>query len=345
MEKIDFILPWVDPTDPVWQYEKKQHEKKYNLDQTDSNSPARYRDIEILKFVLRSIEKNCPWFNKIYIITAGHFPIWLDINSDKLELIKHSDLYFNKSHLPTFNSNSIEMNLAKLNQISDKFVYMNDDLVIMNPLKESRFFKNNKPVDFLCHGWMKRGYLFSKIRKIDTFVSSVNNNLHLINKKMSPRNLSNNLLFDSSYSLKNKISNFIFLRLLNRYLWLEHWHHPQPYMKKTIIDVYNEFSNEMMECSKNKFRSMSDLNPYLYRYWALTSGNFYPDKKNDGLVKNISSIDELDKIINTLSKRNDINFVCFNDSIHLTDTNFLKIKNTLHSFLLSKFPEPSSFEK
>lgn len=342
MEKIDFVLPWVNGNDPKWKNLKKSYLLKKD---DDSNSDARFRDFDTLKFVLRSIEKNCPWYNKIYLITEGHIPEWLEIHHEKIKHITHTELYFNKSDLPVFNSSSIEMNLSNIEELSDNFIYLNDDLIIMNSLDSTRFFKNNLPVDFISHGWLARKKLFSKIRKIDTWINSLNNNLDLINSTFPPTKLDNSFLFDKSYSFSTKVSNFLCKYVYKRYLWLEHWHHPQPYKKKTLLDVYNKFNSHMALCSKNRFRNNNDLTQYICRYWHLSNGDFYPEKYNDAIIANIDSMQTLNKLINTFNntKRN-TNFICFNDSINMNDTEYDKVKAALSSFLYSNFPEPASFE-
>ena len=341
MEKIDFVLPWVDGNDINWQNKKEY----YNPVKSSENNASRYRDMGTLRYVLRSIEKNCPWFNKIYLITEGHYPSWLNIEHEKIVLVTHDELYFDKSHLPIFSSSSIEMNLANLKDLSEKFVYLNDDTVIIREIEPTRFFKDGKPVDFLSHGWIPRNKLFGKLRRMDAWVHSINNNLSLINKKFAPINLKNDYLYHPSYGIKTKISNFLLKNVYKKFIWLEHWHHPIPYLKSTLQEVYNEFKNEMMQCSKNRFRSNNDLTQYIYRYWQLASGEFYPYKYNDGLIANIDSIKTLEKLIARVENEKNINFVCFNDDLNLTDDEFEKVTIILKSFLDEYFPNKASFEE
>ncbi len=75
MSEIDFVITWVDPSDTQWYSEKQKYSYEYNL---DMNSEARYRNWEILKYWFRSVEKNAPWVNKVYFITEGHVPKWLN---------------------------------------------------------------------------------------------------------------------------------------------------------------------------------------------------------------------------------------------------------------------------
>jgi len=344
VDKIDFVLPWVDGDEPKWKKIRKEY-KNSNTNEKDSNSNARFRDMETLKYTLRAIEQNCPWYNKIFLITKGYYPEWLDVDHEKIELISEEELFIDKSHLPVFSSVAIEMNLVNLKNLSEKFIYMNDDFIIFNKIKPSRFFVDDKPVDFLSHNVIPRNKLFEIIKGRDTWIHSINNVLKLFNNKFIPLELENKYLYHQSYSTLDKINNYFLKHIYKKIIWINHWHHPQPLLKQTLKDVYREFSVEMMESSKNKFRSNTDLNQYMYRYWHLIKGEFYPSKYDDAIIANIDSFEVLQKIIRELNLNHNINFLCFNDSIDLSETEYEKVKTELRNFLEKHFPEKASFER
>ena len=135
--KIDFVLPWVDGNDKAWQEEKN----KYSGKKTDSgNCPERYRDWEQLKYWFRGVEKYANWVNKIFFVTCGQKPEWLNEKNEKLVLIEHSD-YIPKEYLPTFSSHTIELNMNRIPGLSEQFVYFNDDVFIINEVKKNDFFE------------------------------------------------------------------------------------------------------------------------------------------------------------------------------------------------------------
>jgi hypothetical protein len=338
--KIDFVLPWVDGNDPIWQKE----ETHYFSQKTGTEGSFRYRNMGTLKYVLRSIEKNCPWYNKIHLITCGHFPEWLDINHPKINLVTHEELYFDKTHLPVFSSSSIEMNLPNLREVSEQFIYLNDDTIIFNTVGIERFFQYGKPIDFLSHGWLPRNKLFAKLRGMDTWVHSLNNNLRLINKKFAPLKFEKKYLYHPTYDIKNKFSNFLLQNLYKKFIWIEHWHHPQAYLKSSLKEVYTEFKQEMMVCSANKFRSNNDLTQYIYRYWQLATGDYIPYKFNDAMAINIDSKYHLIKLIEMVKKNKTYKFVCLNDSPKLSDYEFEKVKKITNEFLNEKFSDKAAFE-
>jgi len=342
--KIDFVLPWVDGSDPQWQQRRTEHQP-YNTLSKDANANARFRDMETLKYVLRAIETNCPWYNKIYLITEGHSPAWLRTEHPNIELVRHQDLFIDKSHLPVFNSVAIEMNLVNLKGLSETFVYMNDDFVIWNKLDPSRFFVDGKPVDFLSHSAIPRNRLFGLFKKRDSWIHSLNNVLKLYNQKFAPLQLESRTLYHESYRLSDKVNNFLLQHLFKRLIWLNHWHHPQPLRRETLEAVYTTFKDEMMRSSQNRFRANSDLNQYMYRYWHLIKGDFHPYRHDDDLIANLDAMSILETLIERLEKSDDINFVCFNDSVHLNDTEYDAVKQKLTQFLEAHFPNKASFEK
>ena len=140
MNKIDFVVTWVDGSDEKWLKEKN----KYKADKNQDASNTRYRDYEIIKYFFRSVEKYAPWVNKIYFITWGHVPKWLNSKNPKLVIVKHKD-FIPKKYLPTFNSCAIELNMHRIKDLSETFVYFNDDMVLNNYTKEKDFFENGYP--------------------------------------------------------------------------------------------------------------------------------------------------------------------------------------------------------
>ena len=314
-----------------------------NHNAKDHSTETHFRDMHTLKYVLRSIEKHCPWYHQIYIITTGHYPDWLNISHLKIKLITHEELYIDKTHLPIFNSSSIEMNLVNIKGLSEKFVYLNDDTIIWKPIEKSRFFKDDKPIDFFHHAWIPRNKIFGILKGRDTWIHSLNNNIKLINKKVPKIN--NMQYYHNSYSLKQKISNFLQKNIYKKLFWINHWHHPQPYIKNTLKEVYANYNQEMLISSHNRFRENNDLTQYIYRYWHLVTGNFEPFFHNDGLVVKISSFKYLKKMIPRIEQSKHINFICFNDQMSNVDANeFQKTTNFLETYLENIFPDKASFE-
>ena len=110
----------------------------------DAHGENRFKDKDELKYSLRSVEKYLSWIRNIYIVTNGQIPNWLNLNDSKIKIINHSDLFTNQSHLPTFNSAAIESHLHRINGLSKKFIYLNDDFLFGARVYLEDFYSRSK---------------------------------------------------------------------------------------------------------------------------------------------------------------------------------------------------------
>ena len=136
---IDFVVTWVETYDPEREYYRQLYD-------SSGNGKNRYTDNGELKYTLRSICKNCPWFNKIYIVVKdGQKPGFINFDSEKITLVNHSQI-IPKEHLPTFNSITIEQYIHKIPNLCSHYIYLNDDVFIYRKTQKSTFFNNGIPM-------------------------------------------------------------------------------------------------------------------------------------------------------------------------------------------------------
>lgn len=342
MEKIDIVIPWVDSTDPQWLKDKNSYLGFVEEPNTDLDKY--YRDWNTLLFVFRGIDKFMPWVNKVYFLTYGHIPKWLNIASSKLVILKHSDFFLDKATLPVFNSDAIEMNLLGIDQLSEQFIYFNDDTLVLKPVSPERFFRDGKPVDYLIQDIPRGGFLYKKFRSNDTYADIVLNSVHPLNSFYPKRNLlesNKECFYHPSYHLIDKIRNFIF-NCFSNYDWIKVNHSPQPILKSSINECYKLFPDILKETSYSKFRRYSDVCHYIYRNLSLVKGDFYPYNFYDSFCLVLSSYKRFEKELPIVDC---VTFLCANDSEKLSKSDFIKIKPLLEEKLLSILPEKSSFEK
>ena len=142
---VDAVYTWVDGEDPAWLESKRRTEAEVAGVEYhgEANHAARFRSRDELKYSLRSLEMYAPWFRKIFIVTAGQVPDWLDTSNPKIQLIDHKDIYPESGFLPTFNSNSIISRLHHIEGLSEHYVYINDDVFFGRALSKDRFFLPN----------------------------------------------------------------------------------------------------------------------------------------------------------------------------------------------------------
>ena len=155
MEKIDFVLTWVDGSDPDWLAQRREYQPGRGTDAGES----RYRDWDNLQYWFRGVEKFAPWVNKIYFVTWGHVPKWLNTAHEKIRIVKHED-FMAPAYLPTFNINSIELNLHRIKGLSEHFVFFNDDMFLIDSVRPEDYFKNGlreKNASAIIHLYMQIG--------------------------------------------------------------------------------------------------------------------------------------------------------------------------------------------
>ncbi|XP_077401638.1 N-acetylglucosamine-1-phosphotransferase subunits alpha/beta-like [Vanacampus margaritifer] len=95
----------------------------------DFLTPNRFEDNGALLYSLRSVEKHAPWVRHVFIVTNGQIPFWLNLKNPRVSIVTHQEIFLNQSHLPTFSSPAIESNLHRILGISQKFIYLNDDVM------------------------------------------------------------------------------------------------------------------------------------------------------------------------------------------------------------------------
>ncbi len=299
-DKIDFIIPWVDGSDPKWIEDYNKHVSK---DKTIDVRNFRFRDWDNLQYWFRGIEKFTPWVNKIHFITWGHIPKWLNINHPKLNIVKHED-YIPDEYLPTFSSHPIELNMHRIEGLVDKFVYFNDDTYIIKPTNSDRFFINELPRN-----------LASEIIFGTAGISHIRLNvMHAINKHFDKRKqFKKNIRkwFNLEYKFDAMFKTALLLPF-KKYSAFQNKHKPNSFLKKTFLEVWQKNETVLKETSANKFRSLTDVNQYLFEYWQLVKGDFEPISMDD-----VTSIELADTDFINIEKNDDNtdNSVIFRNNI------------------------------
>lgn len=138
---MDAVITWVDGNDP--HHKKKRLAAMYSnpkrIDQT-SNAvvETRFNDSGEIYFTIASILKFAPFIQRIFIVTDGQTPAHLAsfaecgiCDAEKIRIVDHTEIFREFEHdLPTFNSLSIETMMYFIDDLSDEFIYFNDDFFL-----------------------------------------------------------------------------------------------------------------------------------------------------------------------------------------------------------------------
>lgn len=330
-DAIDFVIPWVDGSDENWIAERN----KYAIDHIDKNNVL-YRDWDNLQYFFRAIEKYAPWVHKVYFITYGHTPEWLNTNNPKLVIVNHKD-YIPEKYLPTFSSHVIELNLHRIKGLSSKFVYFNDDIFLNNYVKPEDFFINDLP----CDTAMLNVHCPNK----EEIIYDIQiNNVRLINSHFDFKKIlkeKHNEWFNFKYGLYCNMQNLIFSKC-NRFPGFQPLHVCNSYLKSSFEDVWKAEEEELNRTCLNKFRTRNDVNQYLIKDWQIVNSKFTPSSKvKHSKVFYLDFNKNIEKIKKTLFSKK-IKFICLNDGN--IDGSFESIKDEINEILNKKFPQKSSFE-
>ena len=111
MNTIDFVFPYVDCSDKIWEKTYIEERRKKNL--PTKIESMRYRNWDNLQYLFRGIAKFMPWIRNVYMIVSNieQVPSWVD--TEEVKIVLHKD-FIPKEFLPTFNSTCIEMFLKDI---------------------------------------------------------------------------------------------------------------------------------------------------------------------------------------------------------------------------------------
>lgn len=327
--KVDIIISWVDGSDSEWIEERNKYAFKYK----DGAHDARFRELGLLRYLFRGIERFTPWVNKVFFVTCGHCPDWLNLDNPKLRFVKHSE-YIPEKYLPTFNSHPIEFNFHRISDLSEQFIYFNDDMYLIKDVQPNVFFVDGRPCD------MYKGLPLSSTNMFEHIVL---NNLVLLNGRFSKRELEKRN-FSKWLSPKNGFASVIRnIMYWERpyYIGFDDIHQPNAYLKSSFEEIWRLYPEELDATCQCKFRELENVNQYLIRYYQLIKGIAKPfNKKAISQSETLSdaTISNAAKLVRERKRP----LLCLNDTSALTDVE--RASKELTAAFEAILPEKSSFE-
>ena len=302
-KKVDLVYCWVNNNDEKWRKKKEYWARELNV-QIDN---CRYINNDELKYSLRSIAQNAEWINKIYIVTDRQIPEFLDINNSKIKIIDHEDIIPAK-YLPTFNSDVIESYIDNIPELSEYFLYANDDTFIGRPIAKSYFFtKSGAPKVYLKpQKWKK---------------------------------------LECDYQQNIICSSELIKQTYNKdYTKYEPHHNIDVYRKSHIKACKNEFSKQFDLLSCNKFRKGDFIQRHIFTIFMIANSfckvqilKRKPFQKQSLLISTYYSISFMQKIL----KKYKPYLFCLND----VENGNSKTRENLKKIMNDIFPQKAEWEK
>lgn len=324
---IDFVITWVDGNDPEWQ---KEYFKYKGLE--GDQRAYRFRDMNVLQYWFRGVEKFAPWVNKVFFVTCGQRPLWLNTDHPKLVCVNHKD-YIPEQFLPTFSSQAIEVNFHRISGLSEHFVYFNDDMFLTTPTVPRDFFRNGLPCDSAVINYIApRREPLNLVPVVNT--AAINRNF--VKKEVMRAQAAK--LFTGKYH-KYLLKNIQFI-MGKWFPGFKYFHLPSSFLKSVFAEVWEKEPELLTRTSEHKFRVMTDCNQWLFQNWQICSGKFMPRDTEAGYYGAMETVEEIKRTAAAI-KRGKYKMVCANDAM---EEYFDVVQKELREAFESILPEKSSFE-
>ncbi|WP_307817885.1 stealth family protein [Nocardia acididurans] len=308
---IDIVFSWVDGSDPEFRARRAGMLAQVVVGEGD-DADARIRQIDELRYALRSVHKNAPWIRRIFICTDSRIPDWL-ADDPKVTIVRAVDHFSDVSGLPVFNSHAIEAQLQHIDGLSEHFLYSNDDMFFARPVRPSMFFTPSG---------------ISRYIEAGTRIGPGGNN-----ERRSG--------FENAARMNRRLLAERFGHVIIRHLE----HTPVPLRRSVLREMEQTFPADFARTAASRFRSATDISVTnsLYHYYALLTGRAVPQEAAKMRYVDTTLYTGL-ALLDGLEKRRNVDFFCLNDG------SFPEVPETdrvraVSQFLDTYFPDPAPWEK
>lgn len=245
-EKVDLVYTWVDGFDKNWELKKNSHSNAVIANELHASSLAenRFKHLDELLYSIRSVYMYTNFVRKIYIVTDQQIPEWLIENSEVV-IVDHTEIFPDSSVLPSFNSHAIESCLHNIKNISDCFLYLNDDILFSRAVALEHFFTSD---------------MFPKINYSNT--------------AYIPAGEASCLDLPVDSAAKN--ARFFFKNNYDVWITRKFKHTPCPVNKEMLKELEKEMRLSLDITRGNRFRSHDDISlvSCAYYHWARLNNKY-----------------------------------------------------------------------
>ena len=280
---IDLVFSWVDGSSDEFQRERAKRMQSYVVGEGD-DSDARFRQIDELKYALRSVYMFAPWIRRIFIATDSPAPVWL-ADHPRVTIMRSEDFFVDTSVLPIHNSHAVESQLHHIPGLAEHFLYSNDDMFFGRPVGPEMFFSPGGITKFV---------------EASTRIGLGEND---------PTRSG----FENAARVNRALLHGRFGKVTTRHLE----HTPAPMRKSVLVELEKEFPEDFARTAASRFRSATDISVTnsLYHYYALMTGRAVEQTQARSMYIETTLRVAL-RQMNRLRKRRDQDMFCLNDGSH-----------------------------
>ena len=307
---IDIVFSWVDGASIEWQRARAKRMESYVVGEGDS-AEARYRQIDELKYALRSVHLFAPWIRRIFIVTDSPVPAWLGEHAG-VTIVRSEDFFPDLSVLPTHNSHAIESQLQHIPGLSEHFLYSNDDMFFGRPVAPDMFFSPGGLTRFI--------EATTRIGLGDSHPGRSG--------------------FENAARVNRRLLGDKFGKITTRHLE----HAATPLRKSVLLEMEREFAEDFARTSASAFRSATDISVTnsLYHYYALMTARAVTQTQAKVRYVDTTMREGLRDLKRLLRNRS-YDFFCLNDG-SFPEVDAAVRASAVLSFLERYFPIPAPWE-
>ncbi len=287
---IDIVITYVNFNDVNWRTEFN----KYDKGETDLK---RFNRLDLLNQVIKSIYKFSDFeLGNIYIVVANKSEIDNNITQQyNVKIIEHKE-FIPEKYLPTFNSNTIDLFLYRIPNLSEKFIYFNDDVLLINHLSENEFYTNDNIPKLFITPWHKS---FNEFSDFDIMIKRIERLIWRIDIK-------------DDYVLYSD-------------------HGPIPMLKSIWKELFEKYENIIYD-SITQFRSSKNISIMMFIYYIIKiHGQNRPRLTNKYILVTDNSV--MQNLRNVLSNPLHFGYICLNLTEYSELHNFDELKKEIYDCL------------
>nr|WP_051479161.1 stealth conserved region 3 domain-containing protein [Arthrobacter sp. H5] len=309
--EIDLVFSWVDGSSPEYVAARAARMAGAVVGEGDDHE-ARYRQIDELKYALRSVYMFAPWVRRIFIATDSDRPHWL-AEHPSVTLVPSEEHFKDPSVLPTHNSQAVESQLQHIPGLSEYFLYSNDDMFFGRPVSPDLFFSPGGITKFI---------------QADTRIGLGENDTERSG-------------YENAARVNRRLLHERFGRITTRHLE----HTAAPLRKSVLLEMEEEFAREFEATAASRFRAKDNISVTnsLYHYYALLTGRAVTQESAKVKYIDTTMKSGLRSLHKLLDKRN-ADLFCLNDG-SFPEVPAEERARLVTDFLEKYFPVKAPWEK
>tara|TARA_S200000501_G_scaffold357896_1_gene382057 strand:- start:50 stop:1132 length:1083 start_codon:yes stop_codon:yes gene_type:complete len=140
---IDVVYLWSDPSDLEWSKKRLKVLSSEGRDDfccIDDQTISPPVTLDELRYSLRSIDSFLEGVRYVHIVVDGQVPEWLNLDHPQLRVIEAKDIITDKNHYPNYNTQAIESYFFNIPDLSERFIYFNDDFFLSRKTGVDEFY-------------------------------------------------------------------------------------------------------------------------------------------------------------------------------------------------------------